>query len=209
MAELLALPQGREHLRAMINDLASCYNWQTAFLRAFAPHFTNQLAVEKWWTLQVVHFVGRDPMHLWTVAESWLKLADLLHASVAVRRATADLPTHADVTLQTVLREWKPLRQTPTIRGKINELEMAQMRVAPPFMVLVSDYRRVLTLYLERCERAASTFGKFWFFTPGTEKVIREATLQLDELDARRAALRPQPGNSTTPSSTALAVPGR
>ncbi|MEI2724187.1 MAG: hypothetical protein V9H26_11800 [Verrucomicrobiota bacterium] len=66
VSELLALPQGREHLRTMINDLANCYNWQTAFLRAFAPHFANQLAVEKWWTLQVVHFVGRDPMNLWT-----------------------------------------------------------------------------------------------------------------------------------------------
>ena len=209
MTELLALPRGREHLRAMINELASCYNWQTAFLRAFSPEFANQLAVEKWWTLQAVHFVGRDPMHLWTVAESSQKLADVLRANVAVRRASDDLPTHADVTLQTVIRQWEPLRQTPTIRGKINELEMAQMRVAPAFMVLVSDYRRVLALYLERRERAASTFGKFWFFTPGTEKVVREATQQLDELDARRAALRLKPGNSPTMPATALAVPGR
>ena len=209
VTELLALPQGREHLRAMINELAGCYNWQTAFLRAFAPHFANQLAVEKWWTLQVVHFVGRDPMHLWTVVESWQKLADLLRASVAIRRANDDLPTHAEITLQTVIREWEPLRQTPTIRGKINELEMAQMRVAPPFMVLVSDYRRVLAMYLERRERAASMFGKFWFFTPGMEKVVREAAQQLDELDARRAALRPKTGNPATPPSTTLAVPGR
>jgi hypothetical protein len=109
VTELLRLNQGREHLRAMINDLAGCYNWQTAFLRAFSSYFSNQLAVEKWWTLQVVHFVGRDPTHLWTAAESWQKLADLLHASVAVRRTRSDLPTHADVTLQTVIREWDPL----------------------------------------------------------------------------------------------------
>ena len=70
-----------------------------------------------------MHFVGRDPMHLWTAAESGQKLADLLHASVAVRRGQRCLPTHAAVPLQAVIREWEPLRQTQTIRGKINELD--------------------------------------------------------------------------------------
>ncbi len=209
VTELLGLKQGREYLRAMINELAGCYNWQTAFLRAFSPHFANQLAVEKWWTLQVVHFVGRDPMHLWTVTESWQKLADLLRASVAVRRTSGEMPAHADVTLQTVIREWEPLRQTATIRGKINELEMAQMRVGPEFITLVDEYRRVLTTYLERRERAASTFAKLWLFTPGVAKVVRETVQQLDELDQRRAALRPKPGNSPTLPPTALATPRR
>ena len=200
VTELLGLKQGREDLRAMINDLAGCYNWQTAFLRAFAPQFANQLAVEKWWTLQVVHFVGRDPMHLWTVAESWQQLADVLHASVSLRRTSRDLPTHADVTLQTVIREWEPLRQTPAIRGKINELEMAQLRVAPPFIVLVNDYRRVLTTYLEQRERATSTLARLWFFTPSVAKVVREAVQQLDELDQqsrRPAAEARQPADRT------------
>jgi len=209
VTELLALPQGREHLRAMIHELAGSYNWQTTFLRAFSSDFANQLAVEKWWTLQVVHFVGRDPMHLWTVAESSQKLADLLRASVAVRRASGDLPTHAEVTLQTVLREWEPLRQTPTIRGKIQELEMAQMRVAPQYMVLVNDYHRALATYLERRERAATTFAKLWLFSPGVAKVVGEAVQQLDELDARRAVLRSKPGNPTTTPPTALAAPRR
>jgi hypothetical protein len=101
------------------------------------------------------------------------------------------------------------LRQTSTIRGKINELEMAQMRVGPEFQVLVDAYRRVLASYLERRERAASTFARLWFFTPGTEKVVRETARQLDELDARRAALRPKPGIPPTTPSTALAVPER
>lgn len=206
VSELLALPQGREHLRTMINDLANCYNWQTAFLRAFAPHFANQLAVEKWWTLQVVHFVGRDPMNLWTGAESWQKLADLLRTSVAVRRTSAEMPAHVDVTLQAIIREWEPLRQTPTIRSKINELELAQLRVAPEFMVLVDDYRRALTAYLERRERATSTLARLWLFTPGVVKVVGETVQQLDDLDRRRAALQPKAG---TPQPRALVTPGK
>ncbi len=209
VTELLGLQQGREYLRAMINDLAGCYNWQTAFRRAFAPHFVNQLAVEKWWTLQVVHFVGRDPMHLWTETESWQKLADLLRASVAIRRTRSEMPTHDEVTLQAIIREWDPLRQTPTIRGKINELELARLRVAPEFMALVDDYRRVLTMYLQQRERAASTFAKLWLFTPGAGKVVGEAIQQLDELDRRRAALRPKPGHPPTAPPAAPAAPGQ
>ena len=207
VTELLGLKQGREYLRAMINDLAGCYNWQTAFYRAFAPHFSNQLAVEKWWTIQVVHFVGRDPTHLWTAAESWQQLADLLSASVAVRRTSHDLPAHADVTLQTVIREWEPLRQTPTLREKINELELVRMRVGPDFMALVDNYHRVLTNYLERRERAASAFARLRLFTPGVAKVVRDAVEQLDELDQRRAALRPKSGKPTPPPPW-VATPG-
>jgi len=209
VTELLGLPQGRQELRAMINGLAGCYNWQTAFLRAFAPQFANQLAVEKWWTLQVVHFVGRDAMHLWTVAESWQKLADLLHASVAVRRTRSELPAHADITLQTVIREWEPLRQLPMIRGKINELELARVRVAPEFMALVDEYRRVLATYLERRERAATTFARLWRLSPGEAKVTREAVQQLDALDRQRLALQPKPGDSPTPAPIAATAAGR
>ena len=131
VTELLALPQGREHLRAMINELAGCYNWQTAFLRAFSPEFAESTGGRK-----MVDLAGRAFRRTRSHAPldgrgKWQKLADLLRANVAVRRASDDLPTHADVTLQTVIREWEPLRQTPTIRGKINELEMAQIRVAP------------------------------------------------------------------------------
>jgi len=75
-------------------------------------------------------------------------------------------------------------------------------------MELVDDYRRVLTTYLERRERTASTLARLWLFTPGVDKVVRETIRQLDELDKRRAALRPKPGNPTPPP-TALAAPGR
>ncbi|MBP9902031.1 MAG: hypothetical protein KBH45_11265, partial [Verrucomicrobia bacterium] len=116
------------------------------------------------------------------------------------------MPAHVDVTLQAIIREWEPLRQMPTIRSKINELELAQLRVAPEFMVLVDDYRRALTAYLERRERATSTLARLWLFTPGVAKVVGETVQQLDDLDRRRAALQPKAG---TPQPRALVTPGK
>ena len=69
VSELMKLNGGKENLRATIANLNACYNWQTAFLHAFQNQFPNQLALEKWWALQVSYFVGRDNRHFWTHEE--------------------------------------------------------------------------------------------------------------------------------------------
>jgi len=38
---------------------AQYYNWQFAFLQAFSATFQQPLDVEKWWSLQLLHFTGR------------------------------------------------------------------------------------------------------------------------------------------------------
>ena len=68
--ELLELKDGPAHLRAMLATLPEFYNWQTAFQSAFREDFPRPLDVEKWWALQVVNFVARDPGPAWTPAVS-------------------------------------------------------------------------------------------------------------------------------------------
>ncbi|NJL18954.1 MAG: hypothetical protein HC901_01190 [Bdellovibrionaceae bacterium] len=72
--------------------------------------FPNQLAVEKWWTLQQVYFAGRDPLQLWTPEESWRRLDQALRTSVAIRGKLTELPVRADVSLQAIIREWELVR---------------------------------------------------------------------------------------------------
>src|SRR4051812_3497013 len=57
VSELLRLRDGRVCLREMVTLLADHLNWQTAFLRAFSPHFQRLIDVDKWWSLHVVHLV--------------------------------------------------------------------------------------------------------------------------------------------------------
>jgi hypothetical protein len=104
--ELLGLKNGRAHLRAMLETLPDCYNWQTAFQSAFRENFPRPLDVEKWWALQVVGFAARDPGPMWTPAASRDRLDEILSVPVEMRTASNALPAHAQISLQAVIRNW-------------------------------------------------------------------------------------------------------
>jgi hypothetical protein len=198
VTELLRLEGGRACLRAMLDELAGCYNWQTAFFRAFRQHFTRQLDLEKWWELQLVHFTGRDPSQLWTIEESWRKLDEILRTPVEVRRATNELPAHADVPLPAVIREWDSLRQGPVLNNKLRDLELARLRVAPEFIGLVESYHRVLANYVSHRQEAGLVLPVAKLNQPRLKPLTRETLKQLNDLEAQRQTLRPQPAQQTT-----------
>ena len=188
--ELLALKNGREHLRAMLETLPDCYNWQTAFQSAFRDNFPRPLDVEKWWALQIVGFDARDPGPRWTPAVSRDRLDEILSVPVEMRMASNALPVHAQISLQAVIRNWDRARQGAILQTKLRDLELAQLRMAAPLVVLTDGYRRALADYLGLGKRPS--FVMRWIKHPFTSssKLTLEATLQkLDALDARRRAI--------------------
>jgi len=205
VAELLRLEDGRECLRAMLDELAACYDWQTAFLRSFRAHFERQVDLEKWWALQVAHFTGRDPTQTWSYVESWNKLDELLRTLVEVRQTQNELPGHAEISLATVIREWDFIRQGQTLRAKLGELDLLRLRVSQEAVALVDDYRRLLSVYLERRGRAGLMLAGSKIPSAGANSVVRETLRQLAALEARREKLRPNP--ETVSATQAVADP--
>jgi hypothetical protein len=191
VADLLAFKDGRESLRAMLGLLPEYYNWQMAFLRAFKAHFGRPLDVEKWWALRLVEFIGRDLAQTWTLQESWGRLDAVVRSPVQVRTGANELPLRAEVTLQNIVRDWEPLRQTPALQGKIRELGVLRVRIAQPLVGLADDYRQALSGFLAKRDKHRITLP----FTkqPKLSPLAEETLKRLDELDARREALRPLP----------------
>lgn len=194
VTELLRLNGGRACFRAMLDELAGCYNWQTAFFRAFQQHFAKQLELEKWWELQLAHFTGRDPTQLWTAEESWRKLDEILRSPMEVRRAPNELPAYVDVPLQVVIREWDSLRQGPVLTQKLRDLEVAHLRVAPEFISLVGDYHQLLSSFIRQRGQEGLALPVAKTSQARVKPLTRETLRQLDELDTRRVTLRPPPG---------------
>jgi len=205
VAELLRFKDGRACLGRMLTDLPGCYNWQTALLRAFRPHFERQLDVEKWWTLQVAHASGRDPGALWSPAESWARLGEILQVPVEVRRQKADLPTTILMPLATVIRDWDFAKQTPVVRTKLTELDLARQRVAEEFLPLVDDYRHLLANYLAQRGQVGLTGGKV--NSPTARSVMRETSKKMEALDQRREQVRPTPSAATAKADQAVPRP--
>jgi hypothetical protein len=201
---LLGLKNGPACLRAMLDQLPRRYNWQFAFYDAFQNWFKQSLDVEKWWALQLVEFSGRDLTQTWTVDESWKKLDGVLRAPIEVRTRVGDLPMRAEVTLQTIIREWDVQQQTQFLANKMTELDTARLRISQDLILLVDDYRQVVGGYLEKRRSSRSlTFMVKRRTDASLDAVALEAIRNLDVLDARREALRPQPTSSVTAAADA------
>ena len=82
--ELLKLKDGRAAMRGMLGALPEYLNWQFAFYRGFNAHFRSPLEVEKWWSVTLLNFTGRDQHLKWTAEASLLRLDEILRAPVAV-----------------------------------------------------------------------------------------------------------------------------
>jgi hypothetical protein len=188
--ELLALKNGPAHLRAMLETLPKFYNWQMAFQTAFRENFPRPLDVEKWWAVQVVSFVARDPGPAWTPAVSRDKLDEILRVPVEMRTASNALPAHAEISLQAVIRNFDRARQVAILQTKLRDLELSQLRLAPPFAVLNGEYRRAIADYLGSGQRTSPVLRRFKHpFTSSSKTIMTDTLKKLDALDARRRAI--------------------
>ena len=178
VSDLLALNDGAANLHAMLQMLPRCYNWQTAFRTAFGADFPQPIDVEKWWALRTVSFAAHGAGPLWTPAASRDELNEILSVPVDFRSASNDLPAHAVVSLQEVVRNFASDRQTAIVQTKLRDLELAHWRMAPQYAVLADAYRRALADYLGRRNGVAPSKGK-----------VADTVKKLDALDAQRRAM--------------------
>jgi hypothetical protein len=191
VSRLLRFDDGQARLRAFLEKLPQFYNWQTAFLEAFRPHFERPLDVEKWWALQVAEFTGRDERQTWPPDESWRKLDEALHAEVDVRSSAAELPLRSTASLQTIIREANTVEQVRILQNKLRELDGLRLRVFQPLVPVVDDYRNTLQTYLQERQTSGSllSLARLRWISGG--RATETALQRLNSLDARREALRP------------------
>jgi hypothetical protein len=173
--KLLGLNQGPEHLRAMLQLLPRYYNWQTAFRAAFAADFPRPVDLEKWWDLQAAGFAVRGAGPLWTPAASRDELDGILSVPVEMRSASNNLPVHAAISLQAVIRNFDFNQQTLVLKTKLRDLQLAQWRMAPQSVGLTDAYHRTLADYLG---------GRNGVAPSGTK--VADTLKRLDALDAQR-----------------------
>jgi len=178
VSDLLELNDGARNMRAMLQMLPRCYNWQTAFRAAFATDFPRSVDLEKWWALQTASFAARGAGPLWTPAVSHDKLDEILSVPVEMRPAPTNLPVHAAISLQAVISNFDFDRQTVILQTKLRDLQLAQWRMAPQFVGLTGAYYRTLADYL----------GGRSGVNPSKKKAA-DTVKKLDALDAQRRAM--------------------
>jgi len=186
--ELCRLRDGPSRLCGLLERLPDHLNWQVAFLEAFRGHFDRMVDVEKWWSLVVTRYTNHDPGMTLSFEESLQRLDEVLYTPVEVRLEKDDLPHQSQVSLQTVLLEWKPALRLATLRDKAARLAALQPRLAPEVALVAEEYRDALTGYLNlaqaRLTAPASKLG-----TDARLASLRGTVNRLHQLDARRQRL--------------------
>ncbi|MEY4387572.1 MAG: hypothetical protein RLY20_2855 [Verrucomicrobiota bacterium] len=190
--DLLNLRGGRDCMRNFIAALPAHLNWQMAFLEGFKPHFKRPLDVEKWWALHSTGFANRDLIQTWTYEESWNKLTAALTETVSVYGTTNELPMHAEVRLQAVVRDWDPAKRDEVLRRKLRELEAIRVRLAPELAGICGEYIQTINSHLGSSPASATTGNTRRAPFESSPRQSGKLIDQLDGLDVRVKKLRPQ-----------------
>jgi hypothetical protein len=190
--ELLRLPNGPALLRQFLHELPNHWNWQFAFLRAFQPHFSTLLDVEKWWGLALTYTRRLEPEQHWRLHESWRSLENSLRVPVQVHLSPDALPHKEFLSFQEVIREWHASDQRPVLENALQQLASMRLRLPLELVPLLDGYVSALRNYLHRlpqAEPASPRRGR----QPVNIGVLKNATCRaLDALDQERLALRPK-----------------
>ncbi|MBM3822045.1 MAG: hypothetical protein FJ404_03985 [Verrucomicrobia bacterium] len=166
-------------------------NWQSAFLESYRNVFPTMLDFEKWWAITVVNFTGRDPRRSWSFQESMKQLDDILKTPAQISIQPRAAAQHSTVSLQTMINQWDPAQQTFLFRKKISQLHLLKTRCAEEILPVVEDYRLTLDTYLARRQRAGYAPATKSQGLPSLVVLAQETVRRLDEVDGRKAALRP------------------
>jgi len=188
VCRLLGLQDGPMRLREMLQNLPQFYNWQIAFQKAFRDEFSKPLDVEKWWALQVVDFAAQSPGPRWTRADSRDRLDEILSVPVEMRDASNNLPVHAEVSLQAVIRNFDSAQQMSVLQTKLRDLAIAHFRMAGPLAVLTDFYRHIIQDYLDGRTLLVPSSAKHAPVSSG-KNGADETVEKLDALDLQRRAI--------------------
>ncbi len=185
LCSLVRLQNGRTDLRNFVESLPRFYNWQLAFFSSFKGYFERPLDVEKWWSLQLLQFTGRQLGQTWAREESLLKIREALRVSVKIYETTNALPDRAELSIQDALARLETQEQTSgLVARKIRELELVHLRVTPELAYLPAEYYAALHAFLQN-QPLTKPGSKSVPVKSGQRRSIRHLADRLNLLDQR------------------------
>lgn len=187
--ELMRLRGGVDSLREMLSLSHGYLNWQTAFLRAFEPNFQRMIDVEKWWSLTLVGFLGRDTSEVWPLADSRQRLDEVLFTPVKVRLEKDEVPHDSQISLRTLITEWEREQQGPALAQKLAQLAEICPRLDPAVSKLAEAYRAVLENYLRGAPPETAPPGGRGQFIPRDRALLSDTLASIARLDVQREKL--------------------
>ena len=190
--ELLHTKTGPTGIVQMLRQLPNCWNWETAFLKAYSTEFPRMLDVEKAWSITVLAFTARDPSQVWSKVVCLGRLDDVLTVTTQVRTSRDAIPQRTTISLREMLLTWDYTRHAPVVRQKLALLQAVRFNAPPEVLPLIEDYHRTLSAYLQKRSQAGRDPENRMQGSLSPVLVTQDAIRQLEVLDRQREAMRPE-----------------
>jgi len=145
--ELIADREGRAAMSRFIGLLPNYLNWQVAFLQAYRGRFLSMMDAEKWWAVNSIHVLSRDPAQVWSRPAALTHLESILMETAEIRGTNTTGAARQTIRLPELILNWDRDVQREVIRRKVGQLRSMQAHAPKEVMPLLVEYYRVLQQY--------------------------------------------------------------
>lgn len=198
---LMSLKNGNVFMCQMLRQLPSHWNWQIAFLKAYEAHFKSLREVDKWWSVIIESFMGKDGTRAYTFEESLRKLDETLTCPIKFQIETNIAGEVKFLTLQDIITQWSFNQQKVFLRQKIAQLQALKPHISPHLAKLLDDYCSALTTYIQRRAKAGFSNDLPPFVNDSVRLILRDTINDLNNLDLIRQDFRHNGVNLQDPDS--------
>lgn len=197
LRKLCDLPDGKQKLVSMLQNLRNHLNWQVCLMKAYGSDFSNFLALEKWWALQGVQMIQRNEWHMLQPSESMARLEQILIRYQPVMEAsnTSSLETdesrasHSQKPESFTLKKY--LETTPffeheaTVRLVYRQLIFLYSQSHPVVAELLLEYIHILETYINHRPSTSQT-SRLVNSQSATPQALNRVIRDLDGIETRR-----------------------
>ena len=198
--ELLGDREGRRAFHEFIAALPRHENWQMAFLGAHRSRFLSMLEAEKWWAVNALHVLGRDPAMVWGRQATLAHLDALLFENAEIRVSTNAPASRQSVRLADLVARWDADARQEVVGRKLAQLRSLQQHAPKELLPLVADYFRCLQALDHPALRPDADAARRNGIPPRHRLVADRVARELHALDARLEQWKKLPANAPAPA---------
>lgn len=197
LRKLCDLPDGKQKLVSMLQNLRNHLNWQVCLMKAFSSDFSNFLELEKWWALEGVQLIQRNEWHMLQPSESMARLEQILIRYQPIMDAPNAPPMESgespsgntqkpeSFTLKKYIGTTPFFEHEATVRLVYRQLIFLYSQSHPVVAELLLEYINILETYINHRPSTSQT-SRLVNSQSATPQALNRVIRDLDGIETRR-----------------------
>ena len=137
---LLTLPDGARKVAQFIGELGRQKSVAKAFWTVYSPDFRDEMALEKWWGLQLARKTSMDVAQNLSAAEMTAQLDAILKTELSRPRGRKGTTIEKEIALPDLWRYFEEPWMKDVLVAKLNQLQALRAQAQPRYRAVIDAY---------------------------------------------------------------------